>query len=149
MTIAVDPNVIPYGTPVYIPGVGIRIADDTGGAIVGSRIDVFFNSDRVALNFGVKPNTIVYVLPRHDVSLQNDKVVLKTDPSSTRIDPIVPAAKVELPVQDGKTAVKNVSFLVPVIHRTQALHTRVDVLDALSTILERRVLVPFFKRTLR
>jgi 3D (Asp-Asp-Asp) domain-containing protein len=29
--IAVDPKLIPYGSMVYIPSVGVRVADDTGG----------------------------------------------------------------------------------------------------------------------
>ncbi|OAG95416.1 3D domain-containing protein [Ferroacidibacillus organovorans] len=63
ITVAVDPNVIPYGSVLYIPGVGFRIADDTGGAITGTHIDVFFRSENTALQFGRKRNQIVYVLP--------------------------------------------------------------------------------------
>ncbi len=63
ITVAVDPSVIPYGTKLYIPGVGYRIAQDTGGAIIGDHIDVFFNSVQVALDFGVKRNVPVYILP--------------------------------------------------------------------------------------
>ncbi len=50
--VAVDPRVIPLGTRLYIPGYGIAIAGDTGGAIVGHRIDLGFNSLSNALQFG-------------------------------------------------------------------------------------------------
>jgi len=43
-TIAVDPNVIPYGTPVWIDGHGWRIAEDTGGMIRGNRIDIMVDT---------------------------------------------------------------------------------------------------------
>lgn len=51
-TIAVDPRVIPYGTPVWIEGLGWRVAEDTGGAIKGDRIDVMFlrRSDALQVN---------------------------------------------------------------------------------------------------
>lgn len=61
-TIAVDPNVIPLGTKVYIEGIGVRTAEDTGGAIKGNRIDVYMNDLNAALDFGFKPNVKVYVL---------------------------------------------------------------------------------------
>lgn len=51
-TIAVDPSVIPYGTEVQIEGVGVRIAEDCGGAIKGNRIDLLFDTHQEALNFG-------------------------------------------------------------------------------------------------
>lgn len=63
ITVAVDPRVIPYGTKLYIPGVGFRVAQDTGGAIVGNHIDVFYNSLSVAQQFGVKLNIPIYILP--------------------------------------------------------------------------------------
>ena len=40
VTIAVDPNVIPLGSAVYIKGIGWRKAQDTGGAIKGHIIDL-------------------------------------------------------------------------------------------------------------
>jgi len=52
--ISVDPAVIPLGSKVYVEGYGEAIAGDTGGAIKGKRIDVFFPSQQDAINFGVK-----------------------------------------------------------------------------------------------
>lgn len=43
-TIAVDPRVIPYGSKVYIEGLGVFIAEDCGGAIKYNRIDIFKQS---------------------------------------------------------------------------------------------------------
>ena len=53
-TIAVDPSVIPYGSKVYIPGYGMAIAADTGGAIKGNKIDLFLNSENDCINWGVQ-----------------------------------------------------------------------------------------------
>jgi 3D (Asp-Asp-Asp) domain-containing protein len=40
--VAVDPNVIPLGTKMYIPGYGYGVAADTGGAVKGYIIDLGF-----------------------------------------------------------------------------------------------------------
>lgn len=53
-TIAVDPQVIPIGTWVYIEGLGVYRAEDTGGAIRGNRIDIFMPTHEEALNFGIQ-----------------------------------------------------------------------------------------------
>lgn len=52
--IAVDPNVIPLGSKVYVEGYGYAIASDTGGAIKGNKIDVFFASQSRAESWGRK-----------------------------------------------------------------------------------------------
>ncbi|WP_296644681.1 3D domain-containing protein [Romboutsia sp. 13368] len=54
-TIAVDPKVIPYGTKVYIPQFGRTfIANNTGGAIKGNKIDIFMNTKKECYNWGRK-----------------------------------------------------------------------------------------------
>lgn len=53
VSIAVDKNVIPYGTTVVINGQEY-IAQDCGGAIKGNRIDVFHNTHKSAKEFGVQ-----------------------------------------------------------------------------------------------
>ncbi|MDR0270124.1 ubiquitin-like domain-containing protein [Paenibacillus sp.] len=61
-TIAVDPNVIPLGWWVYIEGVGFRRAEDTGGAIKGNKIDIYYDSVKRANSFGRKSGLKVYVI---------------------------------------------------------------------------------------
>jgi 3D (Asp-Asp-Asp) domain-containing protein len=56
--VAVDPRVIPLGTRLFIPGYGAAVAGDTGGAIHGNRIDLGFNSQRDALQFGRRQVTV-------------------------------------------------------------------------------------------
>ena len=59
--IAVDPSVIPLGTRVYIPGYGIAVAGDVGGAIKGNIIDLAFDTYREAMHFG-RQRVKVYIL---------------------------------------------------------------------------------------
>ncbi len=56
-TIAVDKSVIPLGTHVWIDG-REYVAEDTGGAIKGNRIDMYFDSHAEALRWGVRTKTI-------------------------------------------------------------------------------------------
>jgi peptidoglycan DL-endopeptidase CwlO len=56
--VAVDPNVIPLGTRMTIPGYGEGVAADTGGAIIGNRIDVWVPNGQAASAWGVRTVTI-------------------------------------------------------------------------------------------
>ena len=58
-TIAVDPNVIPLGSTVYLNNQPY-IAEDTGSAIKGNKIDIFINDHQRAQNFGVQEMEIYY-----------------------------------------------------------------------------------------
>lgn len=61
--VAVDPRVIPLGTHLYIPGYGFGVAEDTGSAIVGDRIDLCFNNGSQAINWGVRQVTVYIQQP--------------------------------------------------------------------------------------
>lgn len=52
--IAVDPKVIPLGTKVYVEGYGYATAEDTGGNIKGRTVDLYKNSNRACMKWGVR-----------------------------------------------------------------------------------------------
>lgn len=56
--VAVDPSVIPLGTRMTIPGYGVGIAADTGGAVQGAEIDLWFPTTAQALAWGRRTVTI-------------------------------------------------------------------------------------------
>ena len=59
--VAVDPRMIPYYTKMYIPGYGFAMAGDTGGAIVGHRIDLFMDSLYECYQWG-RRDVEIYIL---------------------------------------------------------------------------------------
>jgi 3D (Asp-Asp-Asp) domain-containing protein/peptidoglycan hydrolase CwlO-like protein len=56
--VAVDPSVIPLGTQMTIPGYGSGVAADTGSAVQGSTIDLWFPSVAQARAWGRRTVTI-------------------------------------------------------------------------------------------
>jgi 3D (Asp-Asp-Asp) domain-containing protein/peptidoglycan hydrolase CwlO-like protein len=56
--IAVDPRVIPLGTRMFVPGYGEGVAADTGSAVKGYIIDLWFSSCAQAIQWGRRTVTI-------------------------------------------------------------------------------------------
>jgi cystine transport system substrate-binding protein len=56
--VAVDPSVIPLGTHLTIPGYGEAVAADTGGAVMGGTIDLWFPTVAQANAWGRRVVTI-------------------------------------------------------------------------------------------
>jgi len=63
-TIAADTRLYPFGTKMYVPGYGWGEVHDTGSAIKGNHIDVFFSDRDDALEWGRKYLKVVVLLPR-------------------------------------------------------------------------------------
>ena len=57
-TIAVDPDVIPFYSAVYVEDYGYAIAADCGGAIKGNKVDLYFDTAAECYNWGVRDVTV-------------------------------------------------------------------------------------------
>ena len=56
---AVDPSLIPLGSHMTVPGYGEAVAADTGGAVVGATIDLWFPTVAQANAWGRRTVTLV------------------------------------------------------------------------------------------
>lgn len=84
-TIAVDPRVISLGTKVYIEGLygannyGYAVAEDTGGAIKGNIIDLYFNTHSETVAWG-RQQVRVYILKDASKAKKEEPVVEEVKP---------------------------------------------------------------------
>lgn len=60
ITVAADTK-LPFGTKIYIDGIGERVVQDRGGAIKGNKIDLFFNDHQSALSFGRQTKQVTII----------------------------------------------------------------------------------------
>ncbi len=58
-TVAADPQVLPAGTKIYIPGYGPGVVEDTGSAIQGNKLDIFMGTNDEAIQWGRKNVEVV------------------------------------------------------------------------------------------
>lgn len=73
-TIAVDPKVIPLGSEVRIPALSpyTYIAEDTGRLIKGNRIDIYMDSEKACLDWGVRTVKVLYRPPKETWGLNRN-----------------------------------------------------------------------------
>ena len=62
-TIAADTSRYPYGTVVYVPGYGYGRVEDTGGAIQGDHMDLWFADHDEAMRWGKQRRLVKIWLP--------------------------------------------------------------------------------------
>lgn len=62
LTVAVDPNVIPLGSLLYLEGYGVRIAQDTGSTVKGNVIDIYFDNHEDAWDVGRQKGRKVWII---------------------------------------------------------------------------------------
>jgi 3D (Asp-Asp-Asp) domain-containing protein len=68
-TIAADKTVFPLGTVLYIPNYGYGVVADTGSAIKGNKIDLYFETVEDVYQLWGKQNIEVYVIEKGNGSL--------------------------------------------------------------------------------
>jgi len=57
--VAVDPRVIPLGSRIMIEGFdNVFTAEDTGGAVRGNHVDIYFPDRAEAIRFGIQHRTV-------------------------------------------------------------------------------------------
>lgn len=72
-TIAADPKIFPMGSVLYIPGYGYGIVADTGGAIKGKKIDLFYNTKEDIYKEWGKKKLNVYLVKKGDGKVNQKK----------------------------------------------------------------------------
>nr|WP_289623497.1 3D domain-containing protein [Alkalihalobacillus deserti] len=71
-TIAADPSVYPIGTVLFIPGYGYGVVADTGSAIKGHRIDLYYDTISEVYNEWGKQEVEVYLVKKGDGTLTEE-----------------------------------------------------------------------------
>ena len=66
VTVAADQSIFPYGTVLYIEGIGIRILQDKGGAVQGNHLDVAVDTHENALAWSGYGNHRVWIIREVD-----------------------------------------------------------------------------------
>ncbi len=74
-TIAADPSVFPIGTILFIPGYGYGVVADTGSAIKGNKIDLYYETVEDVYNEWGKQSVEVFVIERGDGQVTDEDLL--------------------------------------------------------------------------
>lgn len=74
-TIAADKKIFPIGTVLFIPGYGLGVVADTGSAIKGKKIDLYFEKKADVYKQWGKKKVGVYVLEEGNGKLSEDELI--------------------------------------------------------------------------
>ncbi len=73
-TVAADPSVFPLGTVLFIPGYGYGVVADTGSAIKGMKLDLYYDSIDDVFNEWGKKDLDVFVIKEGKGSITQDEL---------------------------------------------------------------------------
>jgi 3D (Asp-Asp-Asp) domain-containing protein len=78
-TIAADPKVFPIGTLLWIPGYGYAIVADTGSAIKGNKIDLYYETKEQVYKEWGKKKVNVFVIRKGNGKVKESTMTLLND----------------------------------------------------------------------
>ncbi|MBV5123474.1 3D domain-containing protein [Bacillus halotolerans] len=84
-TVAADPSVFPIGTILFIPNYGLGVVADTGSAIKGNRIDLYFETVHDVYNEWGKKTLNVYVIKKGTGKVTEDELVKLNETKSLQV----------------------------------------------------------------
>ncbi|MEC3640877.1 3D domain-containing protein [Bacillus halotolerans] len=84
-TVAADPSVFPIGTILFIPNYGLGVVADTGSAIKGNRIDLYFETVHDVYNEWGKKTLDVYVIKKGTGKVTEDELVKLNETKSLQV----------------------------------------------------------------
>lgn len=84
-TIAADPSVYPIGTILFIPGYGYGVVADTGSAIKGHKIDLYYDTINEVFNEWGKQEVEVYLVKKGNGSLTEEELVSLNEDDAVQV----------------------------------------------------------------
>lgn len=84
-TIAADINVFPIGTILFIPDYGYGVVADTGSAIKGNKIDLYYETVDDVYNHWGKRSVDVYIIQRGDGDLTEKELAMLNEDKAMQV----------------------------------------------------------------
>ena len=84
-TIAADPNIFPIGTILFIPGYGYGVVADTGSAIKGKKIDLYYETVEDVFTEWGKRTLDVYVVRKGDGKITEEELTLLNEEETMQV----------------------------------------------------------------
>jgi len=84
-TIAADTNIFPIGTILFIPGYGYGVVADTGSAIKGNRLDLYYETVSDVYSQWGKKTTDVYIVKEGNGALTEEELAMLNGQESMQV----------------------------------------------------------------
>ncbi len=84
-TIAADPDVYPIGTILFVPDYGYGVVADTGSAIKGNKIDLYFQTVSDVYEQWGKREVEVYLIKKGNGTLSDEELIALNEDEAVQV----------------------------------------------------------------